>query len=204
MTRKWRNYDVATIALRQAGGADGHVHHEKVAVKARKIAPERFSWSLPEFQEFPDKDLVRVSLYDAEKKRNGGMVESFRNDEGVLFWRLTSRGAEFCARHESKILDSHDRGSSQSGRTQHKNLLGRIRSSRLWKEYKSGALDGASEILLTELLRLPPDSSSSKIGKHLDRLRAQVELTRDAEVLEFLGAVGSRFEALVGQHKDTS
>lgn len=203
MTRNWRNFEVATVALRQAGGADSHVHHERVAVKARRLAPERFSWSLPEYQEFPDKDLVRVSLYDAEKERNGAMVESSRNEDGALFWRLTSRGAEFCAKNESQVLEAHHSEGSQSGRKQHKRVLNQIRSSRLWDKHQARSLDEASEMLLTELLRLPPDSSSSKIAKHLDRLRAQVELTRDSEVLEFLGDVASHFEHLIGQDETT-
>lgn len=198
MTRKWRNYEVVTAALRKAGGANGPIHIEEVAEAAHELAPERFSWTLPKYRNLPDKDLVRVSLYDAEKETNRAMVESSRDEKGNLFWRLTSRGAEFCAKHETKIQSDHDQAESQSGRKQHRDLIRRIRQSRLWKRYQQNQLDEATEVHLTELLRLPPDSPSGRIAENLDGLRAQVELTRDAELLRFLDQVGERFELLLG------
>lgn len=194
---RWANHQVATVAVEQAGGAERPVHHEAVATKAFELAPDRFSWSLPEYRDLPDKDLVRVSLFDAEKKAKGGHVASSRDGDGNLYWRLTAAGGAFCARYRATLLRSLGASDSQSKRRSHARILSRIRDSRLWKQYEAGALDEASEVLLTELLRIPPDSPVGTIKQSFDHLAAQLSIVRDDTLEAFLDATRSKFTSLL-------
>jgi len=194
---RFSNYQLATFALFEAGGDVEPIHTEVAAHKAFELCPERFSWTLPQFSSYPDKDLVRVSLTDAEKPEKGALVVSHRSNDGQQFWCLTASGGLLCAEQEKNIRSSLGGTTTQSRRTSHRKLLSRIHASRLWSEYNKDNLTEASDVLLTELLSIPPDSPARVIAENFDVLGAQAGTLRDEAILAFLKEIGDRFSRLL-------
>lgn len=86
LTKSLRCLDVVVLAVSVLGGDAKAIDTEDVAVRAHEIAPGMFSW-----RKFPDQinlELVRVSLSDAKKPQNGGLLLG----SGREGWRLSASG----------------------------------------------------------------------------------------------------------------
>ncbi|MBN2575498.1 MAG: hypothetical protein JXP73_13120 [Deltaproteobacteria bacterium] len=83
------NYEIVTLAVYLLGGDAKEVDTEHVAMKANALAPGRFTW-----RNYPDQidlEIIRVSLSDAKKRKNG----EYLTGTGSSGWLLTEAGLTF-------------------------------------------------------------------------------------------------------------
>jgi len=92
-----RKPHVVALALAELGGAGRWIDTEDIAVRARELAPEAFSWR--KYPEQIDLDGVRVALHDAGKPRYGSLVEG----SVKTGWSLTLAGVEWAKEHGASI-----------------------------------------------------------------------------------------------------
>lgn len=130
---------VVALALADLGGAERWVDTEDIAVRARELAPEAFSWR--KYPEQIDLDGVRVALHDAAKERYGHLVEgSVRSG-----WSLTPAGAQWVKRKGASVRRTLVRTAGPGRRDEwraetRKRALerGRIRRLAAWRLWEAG------------------------------------------------------------------
>jgi len=86
------------MAIYLLGGASKSIDTEDAAIKCHELAPELFSWQ--KYKDQINLELVRVSLSDAKKIKNGGLLSG----SGREGWRLSSRGLDWIRSHEDSGL----------------------------------------------------------------------------------------------------
>ena len=91
------NRELVVYGLYLAGGATDRIHTEDVTLKCWELFPDSFSWT--KYPQYPDKDIVRVTLTDARKDKYGalvsGRVEGHASGAGRAEpegWILTENG----------------------------------------------------------------------------------------------------------------
>lgn len=130
---------VVVLALADLGGARRWVDTEDIAIRARELAPQAFSWR--KYPEQIDLDGVRVALHDAAKARYGGLVEgSVRTG-----WSLTLAGVEWEKRRGRAMRSRLARAPGPARRDEwrvetRKRALerGRIRRLAAWRLWTAG------------------------------------------------------------------
>lgn len=89
MKRPPANHEIVTIAVYLLGGDSEYVDTEDIAVKASKLAPQRFAW-----RKYPQQislDAVRKRLWDAQKSEKGAYLIGSEKTG----WSLTAKGVAF-------------------------------------------------------------------------------------------------------------
>lgn len=94
LTRLLKQYEVAVMAIYLLGGASKSIDTEDAAIKCHELTPDLFSWQ--KYKDQINLELVRVSLSDAKKAKNGGLISG----SGREGWRLSSRGLDWIRSHE--------------------------------------------------------------------------------------------------------
>ena len=133
--------EIVTLAVFLAGGDKRPVDTEDVAVKAHELAPDRFAWR--KYPEQINLELVRVSLSDAKKPKNGAMLDG----SGDTGWSLTLAGLQwakkaagsFPGRDLGRRREESRRGGVEERRWRSERE--RIVESKAWKDWSSGKPD---------------------------------------------------------------
>lgn len=86
-----RLFQFAVVAVFDLGGATRSVDTEDIAVRCHQLAPDLFGWR--KYPEQVNLELVRVSLSDAKKLKNGQLLSGTGRDG----WRLTRKGLEWAS-----------------------------------------------------------------------------------------------------------
>lgn len=94
LTRPLKQYEVTVMAIYLLGGASKSIDTEDAAIKCHELTPDLFSWQ--KYKDQINLELVRVSLSDAKKAKNGGLISG----SGREGWRLSSRGLDWIRSHE--------------------------------------------------------------------------------------------------------
>lgn len=173
-----RLFEVVVLAVGDLGGGQRSVDTEDVAIRCHELAPTLFSWR--KYPEQVNLEIVRVSLSDAKKQKNGQLLSGSGRDG----WRLTRRGLEWLAnvaplrRVEGRAaLTRRTAGSIDTVRAARE--AARIESLPAWRAWKGGLtiqpedarsvfrIDGytSSELLelkLTRMLNLFPVESEQR------------------------------------------
>jgi len=178
-----RKPHVAVLALADLGGAERWVDTEDIAVRARELAPEAFSW-----RKYPDQidlDGVRVALYDAAKPSYGGLVEgSVRTG-----WSLSPPGVEWARRNGRSIrrrLGTREPGRRDERRAEtRKRALerGRIRRLVAWNAWSAGRAVNRRQA--GAVFRIDSETPAREI--HLKVQRMIDLLGEDPELGRFVG-----------------
>lgn len=87
--QKYKNSDLAVIALYQLGGASRYIHLEDVALKAAELSPKAFSWK--KYPEHPNLEAVRLALKNELEAKRRRVFGSIRDG-----WMLTPEGLSWC------------------------------------------------------------------------------------------------------------
>jgi hypothetical protein len=157
--------EIVTIALYHLGGADEFVDTEDVAVRAHKLAPERFSWRRHSGQ--INLELVRVSLSDAKKSSKGEYVSG----SGTRGWRLTRKGLDFAeqrlARKETEKINTVSSGRRGPTELRIDREKSRLVSTNAYKRWVKGQVISVREA--EEALR---------INNYLDAEMRESKITR--------------------------
>ncbi len=133
-----RLFEITVIAVADLGGAARSVDTEDVAIRCHEVAPSTFSWR--KYQHQVNLEMVRVSLSDAKKEKNGRLLSG----SGRTGWRLTKRGLDWVSREASSPrviapLGKITRRSSGSIDTvKVAREIVRIESSEAWAAWTAG------------------------------------------------------------------
>lgn len=172
-----RLYEVVAQAVSDLGGAARSIDTEDIAIRCHVLAPELFAWR--KYPEQVNLELVRVSLSDAKKQKNGMLLSGTGRDG----WRLTRKGLEWVSRRDqipaaggSSRQRAIRRTAGSIDTVRRAREIARIESSAAWATWHSegqiDALDGRAlfrvdsyatdrlvEIKVTRMLALfEPDS----------------------------------------------
>jgi len=203
------NVEIALYALYKLGGAIKKVHTEYIAWEAYQLAPEKFSWRLPEFKKrgFPDKTPVRYALEASIKNSDGALVEGRAGGDAggeTEGWILTFKGVEWIKKNRERIIQALEKDHSREN-------LGSIpihprEASRFLKKIKEdpaflhfvndGDLDKVTSYMLTDMLDCTPDASKEIISKKFERLMSTAGLVEDKYIIKFLEQCGQKFSFL--------
>lgn len=168
-----RKAHVVVLALADLGGAGRWVDTEDVAVRARELAPQAFSWR--KYPEQIDLDGTRVALHDAAKLSYGQLVEgSVRTG-----WSLTIVGVDWVKKNGAAVRDQLAGASGPERRDQYrvetrKRALerGRIKRLTAWRLWSAGRPIGerhASAVFRVDS-ETPPRDVHLKVQRMLELL----------------------------------
>jgi len=196
--------DIAVYALGSLGGAHSTIHSEDIAAKCYELAPSRFSWGLEKYRKrgWPDKEIVRIALEDAKKKKYGSLVDgNYALELTKDGWRITPEGAAWLKKNQKRIeIILGDLSSPMKLEKKVKQrFLKNIRSQPLFRKFtKTGNLDGSNQYEFRDMLRVSPDAVKDIIALKFGRLLATAELAGDEDALRFLEMCKKEFEYLLG------
>jgi hypothetical protein len=138
-TSSARLFEVAVLAVADLGGAARSIDTEDIAIRCHQLAPSHFSW-----RKYPAQvnlEIVRVSLSDAKKQKNGQLVSGSGRDG----WRLTRKGLDWISKvapskhlSERPSLTKRTSGSIDTVRAARE--AARIEASEAWAAWKLGGV----------------------------------------------------------------
>lgn len=174
---------VVVLALASLGGGERWVDTEDIAVRARQLAPEAFSWR--KYPEQVDLDGVRVALYDAAKERFGHLVTgSVRSG-----WSLTPAGVEWVKRQGPSVerllggrVGSWRRDERRAETRKRALERARVRRLAAWRLWEAGR--PVSQRQAAEVFRV--DSETPRRQIHLKVQRMTELLGEDPSVGAFV------------------
>lgn len=196
------NVDIVVYSLDQLGGLEQRIHTEKIAIKCFELAKKRFGWRLPEYRKFPDKEPVRIALYDAAKEKHGGLVEGRSGVESsgkdLDGWVLTPAGAQWIAKNRERIEKELNLTGAGTNRPDTLRLKRRFYQDSAFKKFSgSQSLSDVSPYEFTDMLNCTPDASRVTIQKRFGRLKAQAITLDDENIANFIRACEERFKSLL-------
>lgn len=182
-----KQYEVVALAVYLLDGGRRSVDTEDIAVKCHELAPALFSWQ--KYKDQINLELVRVSLSDAKKLKNGGLLtgsgrEGWRLSSKGLVWLTTKTNAQIRNfRNEIRRTESKA-GSIDSVRRQRER--NRLVLSEAWLDWS-----GQGSLSLRharQVFRIDEYTTEKMLEIKIARLRAMFE--NDAEVSKFLEEAG--------------
>ena len=161
------NVEVLVLVVHDLGGQERPVDTEDVAVRAREVAPQRFS--LLKYPDQVDIERVRKRLSDAKKADQGGMLAgSFKHG-----WHLTPAGLDW-AEQSAHMLKSPDSSLDRTSTDQQTARKLRVETARLvaldaWAKYSTG--DPVSTREAEAVFRLTPYVAQVRREQIIDSTR---------------------------------
>lgn len=175
------------MAIHLLGGATRSVDTEDAAMKCHEVAPNLFSWQ--KYKDQINLELVRVSLSDAKKSKNGGLLSG----SGREGWRLSSNGLDWIRGTGQALFATADRGihrgSSKAGsidavrRERERNRLLAADSWQRWRDTGEISTRAAREVF-----RIDEYTTGKMLEIKVARTRAM--FNEDDELSRFLLEAG--------------
>lgn len=192
---RFKNWEIAVLALFLQGGASKRIHTEDVALKCFELAPDAFSWI--KYPNLPDKDIARVALTDARKPAcgilvagragRGRRISSSSKDPADDGWILSEAGAKWVSSNRSRLDAVISLRQVRFDRQDVLQHLSRLRNHRVFRTFQTNASAFSPSLGdLADLLRCRPDAPRRVWDQRLERLRNEALLAGQSDVLEFL------------------
>ena len=185
------SYEFTVLACFLEGGATKLVHTEDLAVRAFQLAPHRFGW-----RKYPDRidlDIVRVSLSNATKDKNGALVQGSK-DAG---WSLTPTGMQWVEQARQKFPKLFDGEAilGQDRRSAHVQASDReserLRTSDAFEKWLSGR---QGEWTVYDFFKATRTSEySPRTQMKLRHTQLAQLITGDAQLTRFVDDLFNRF-----------
>jgi len=181
-----RLYEIAVLAVADLGGASRFVDTEDVAIRCHELAASLFSWRKHPRQ--VNLEIVRVSLSDAKKQKNGRLLSGSGRDG----WRLTRSGLDWVSSGSgSKQMATRGAVTRRTAGSIDTVRLARgiswIESSAAWKSWK--AAGNVSPEDARSLFRIDSYASDQLIDIKITRLLSAFD--PETEHRKFLEAAGN-------------
>jgi len=190
------NRMLVVYALYLAGGSSKPVHTEDIAFKCFELFPTSFSWA--RYPQYPDKDIVRVSLTDARKVAHGSMVQGRSGQRHGLAtktqrgpaqdgWMLTNEGIRWVNENLKMLEDLVGAKSVKEHRQLLLKQLRRLRDHALFLRYldnPKGFLPSIGD--LADLLRCRVDAEPSVWNDRFDKAERQAQAAGQEDLIVFL------------------
>lgn len=190
------NIEAVTLVVADLGGLDAPVHLERISAGAFHLLPGAFRWDLDEFDEYIDKDKVRVSLTDAVKKGyvTAAGVTKRGTSKKTDLWRLTSAGSEATERFRDWAGSAPPRVKRGTANV----LRKRLESSALFEKFGQGGTVDYSPYELTDLLECSPDADDRIIRERFEALRGHVARLQDPVLSKFIDLCARAHSRILG------
>jgi hypothetical protein len=183
LTAGLKQFEVVTAAIYLLGGAAKSIDTEDAAVKCFELAPTLFSWQ--KYKDQINLELVRVSLSDAKKPKNGSLLSG----SGREGWRLSAKGLDWIQAGGRQVVlavkDGIKTGRSKAGSidsVRRERERDRLLRSEAWLGWsRSGAVPAREA---RAVFRIDEYTSGKMLEIKVARLRAMFE--DDADLSNFL------------------
>ncbi len=190
------NREMVVYALYLLSGELQRVHTEDIARKCHELDQASFSWT--KYPEYPDKDIVRVALFDARKETYGSLVDDrsgqtrgaasrARGGSGVDGWRLTPAGAVWIRDNLPRIERALGAARPKEHRQVLLKQLKRVRQHRLFAEFQESP-DGFAPNIghIASVLRCRVDAPPEVWASRFEKLRTKAEVAEAKDVIGFV------------------
>ncbi len=184
---QFKQFEVAVMAIHLLGGATRSVDTEDAAMKCHELAPNLFSWQ--KYKDQINLELVRVSLSDAKKPKNGGLLSG----SGREGWRLSSKGLDWIRGTGQALFATADRGINQNNSkagsidaVRRERERNRLLAADSWQQWcDTGAISARAA---REVFRIDEYTTGKMLEIKVARIRAM--FSEDDELSRFLLAAG--------------
>jgi hypothetical protein len=178
-----RMFEVVVMAVSELGGAGRSVDTEDIAIRCHQLAPSLFSWR--KYPAQANLEIVRVSLSDAKKQKNGQLVSGSGRDG----WRLTRKGLDWLDRvapskhfGSRPALSKKSAGSIDTVRAARE--AARIEACAAWSSWRAGRPIDLDDV--RALFRIDSYTSAELLEIKVTRLLSM--FLDDSEHKRFLNA----------------
>lgn len=182
------NRELVTYVLGLLGGEFKRQNTEDIAQKCFELFPRSFSWV--KYTQFPDKDLVRVALYDAQKEEYGSLVDGKYSSRDISKdgWILTDSGTEWFRENSDRIQGREgDSVAPSKHRQVARKKLQRILDHPVWQRYQEDpAAFSPSLVELSDLFRCRVDASERIWDKRLESAEKLARASQQIDLTDFL------------------
>jgi hypothetical protein len=192
------NLEIVVFALHCLGGVTRKVPTENIAHDAFLRSPNRFSWVSKQFRQFPDKEVARLALEDAAKRKNGSLVKGkYARDVSKDGWILTPEGSHWLESNINRISKSLSvsketlPGLSPTEVKRFKSRLSRERAFQTYRE--TGKIESVSRFMFTDMLQVSPDANSEILSTKFNRMLSLARLIKDETIIRFLDECREHF-----------
>jgi len=196
------NTEIVVYAIFNLSGAERKIHTEHIAMECFKLAKERFSWRLSEYNEYPDKQHVREALKDAQYFKEGKLVTGRSGvsaaGKEVDGWMLTPDGARWIINNRKRIESLLDLSTERLKRLDLMRAIRWFEREKCYQKYlQDSTLENVSEYEFKDMLLCRPDAQPQVIRKEFERLQTKAEMAQDKNILSFLNACEKSFSYLM-------
>jgi len=196
------NAEIVVYVIFKLGGNEKKIHTEHIAMECFKVAKERFSWRLPEYKEYPDKQHVREALKDAKYFKEGRLITGRSGvgakDKEVDGWMLTPEGARWIVRNHKRIESLLKRSTELWKSPDIQRVIKWFEREKCYHKYlQDNSVENISAYEFKDMLLCRPDAHPQTIRKEFDRLRTKAEITQNKNILSFLDACEEAFSDLM-------
>jgi hypothetical protein len=183
------------------------VFTERIAHESFKLSPDRFSWTLQEYRDIPDKYVVKTTLEDAAKKKYGALVHGqYAREQSRDGWVLTPAGIRWLEENAGRIGKGLGQATSDRPKLPPldvKRFRSRMAKDRSFQIFRAtGSLDEVSPYMVADLLQASPDARRDVLRQKFNHLLSIAQLAGDNDVLAFLQACRKHFSSLFESEED--
>lgn len=187
------NAEIVAYVIFKLGGNERKIHTEHIAMECFKVTKERFSWRLPEYKEYPDKQHVREALKDAKYFKEGRLITGRSGVEAkskeVDGWMLTPEGVRWVIKNYKRIESLLKISTELSRSPDIHRVFKWFEREKCYKKYlQDGSVENINEYEFKDMLLCRPDAQPETIRKEFDRLKTRAEITQNKKIFSFLNA----------------
>lgn len=196
------NAEIAVYVIFELGGNEKKIPTEHIAMECFKVAKERFSWRLPEYKEYPDKQHVREALKGAVYFKEGRLITGRSGVDAagkeVDGWMLTPEGAKWITKNRKRIESLLKISAELWKSPDIQRVTKWFGREKCYQRYlRDGSVENISGYEFKDMLLCRPDAHPQTIRKEFDRLKTKAEITQNKNVLSFLNACEEAFNDLM-------
>jgi len=196
------NAEIVAYVILKLGGNERKIHTERIAMECFKVAKERFSWRLPEYKEYPDKQHVREALKDAKYFKEGRLITGRSGVEAkgkeVDGWMLTPEGVRWVMKNHKRIESLLRISAELSKSPDIQRVIKWFEREKCYQKYlQDGSVETINEYEFKDMLLCRPDAYPQTIRKEFDRLKTRAEITQNKKIFSFLNACEEAFSHLM-------
>lgn len=182
--------DYALAALLRLGGDASVVDLEDIAVEAHRLAPERFRWRR---HDFPNLELVRVVLSDANKRGNHWVLYDRKGR------KLTVEGARRAATVLQMLQAEPSAHHDDTLRRQDLTELARMESHPAYERWRLGGMSAIDIVDLADLVRCAASTPPKQFSDRLRNFEAMAAHWHRDDLARFIGQAADDLPRLIAE-----
>lgn len=182
--------DFVLVALLRAGGAEGFVDIEDIAVSAHRLAPAMFGWR--RYPELPSAEATRIALRDAERTLGPLFL---RGDAGRTR-RFSAAGLKAAEAAQDRVGDGQEDGTLR--RRPNRDLL-RFEQHPAFRQWATSGISAVGRDDLADMLVCSPGSPAVVFQDRLNAAEAAAASWHRGELEAFLRDALSNLDSVLSR-----